>query len=294
MSTKVALLVNSCDLYEDAWEPFFTLFNKYWPDFPYPVYLNTETKAYDGNTMNVKTIMGGREKTWSERLLHALSEIDSEYILFFLEDFFLMSPVNTKVFQEALDTMEANANVGVISCVPDVVIAEITSVVNDLESFSPIKRKCRFRVNAMTALWRKKFLLSLVDKRENAWQFEINCTKRAFWRKEEVLTQNKNKKRMFDYHFCLSAGYGITQRKWLPKNKELFERHHIQCDFQKLGVLQITPKRKKRTKKELLAMAIKNPVELCGMIRNKLTNAEVSKNLRFYISVVSFKFKVKK
>lgn len=66
--TNVAVRVNSCDKYEDAWNPFFKLFSIMWPDCPYDIYLNSETKEYNCTFMNVKTICGGKNLAWSERL----------------------------------------------------------------------------------------------------------------------------------------------------------------------------------------------------------------------------------
>ena len=49
---KIALLVNSCDKYEDLWAPFFTLLKKYWnPE--YPIVLNTESKDFNFEGLNI-------------------------------------------------------------------------------------------------------------------------------------------------------------------------------------------------------------------------------------------------
>ena len=44
--TNVAVRVNSCDKYEDAWNPFFKLFSIMWPDCPYDIYLNSTNFEY--------------------------------------------------------------------------------------------------------------------------------------------------------------------------------------------------------------------------------------------------------
>ena len=40
------VLVNSSDGFEDCWDPFFKLFDKYWPNCNAPIILNTEKKTY--------------------------------------------------------------------------------------------------------------------------------------------------------------------------------------------------------------------------------------------------------
>ena len=87
MSNRVSILVNSCDLYESVWDPFFKLLAIQWPDCPYDMYLNTEHKEYACDFLNVKTVCTGDDVPWSVRIKRALAEIDSEYILFFLGSF---------------------------------------------------------------------------------------------------------------------------------------------------------------------------------------------------------------
>lgn len=89
--------------------------------------------------------------------------------------------------------------------------------------------------------------------------------------KEKILCLTPKSPKVFDFHIYKSFGYGITQRKWLPKNKELFEKYGIEVDFEKLGWFEYTnEKRKKRSKKELLCLIFKNPKELVEIINNKL------------------------
>lgn len=112
-NNNVTVLVNSCDLYEDTWDPFFKLFQIQWPSCDYDIALNTEEKVYDCEFMKVKTICSGK-KAWSERLLYCLKQISSEFILFFLEDQFLREPVNTLWWDKTISYMKSHDDVGVI------------------------------------------------------------------------------------------------------------------------------------------------------------------------------------
>ena len=86
---NLTILINSCDKYEDAWDPFFKILKTQWPECEnYSIVLNTETKIYNCNYLNVKNICGGKEKTWSQRLKYTLNQIDSDYILYFFRRFF--------------------------------------------------------------------------------------------------------------------------------------------------------------------------------------------------------------
>ena len=73
-----SILVSSCDKFSTAWHPFFTLLNRYWPNCPYNVFLNTETLSY--NEYGVKTI-NSDELSWTGRLIDSLYKIESDFTL---------------------------------------------------------------------------------------------------------------------------------------------------------------------------------------------------------------------
>lgn len=107
---KCAILVNSCDAYEDVWEPFFTLFQIMWKDCEYPIYLNTESKSYKSEQLKIQPVnlpsKYAKKISWSKRLRLAIEQIDAEYILMLLEDFFLMSPVRGDVIKTCIKELD--------------------------------------------------------------------------------------------------------------------------------------------------------------------------------------------
>lgn len=238
MENICSMLVTSCDSYEDAWEPFFQLLHIMWPDLSLPLYLNTETKEYHNSSINVQVLHPinindekGRPISWSRRLKEVLNQIDSKYILFFLEDFFLMSPVRSDMVEKSIDYMEKNN---------DVVMIDYFREPHDdcvvMDEFSYTSRDFDYGLNAMSALWRKDFLLSIL-RDENPWDFEFNATRR-WWRTDyKVLTHREEFSPIFDYKTKTKFGYGIFQGKWLRKNPELFAKYGIEVDFEKRGFI---------------------------------------------------------
>lgn len=231
-----SLLVTSCDSYEDSWEPFFKLFSIMWPDCEYPIYLNTESKKFECDYLNITllhpnalTDKKGKPISWSNRLRQAIEKIDSKYILFFLEDFFLMSPVRSDMVSKALGYMEENSDVVIVNFYRDPHQPEII-----LDEFSYTKSSYDYAVNAMSAIWRKDFLLNII-RDENPWDFEFFGTRR--WRRTDykILTHREEFEPVFDYKIKPALGYGIFQGKWLRKNPELFEKYGIEVDFEKRG-----------------------------------------------------------
>ena len=68
MSTSV--LIYSCDKYSDVWEPFFTLFFRYW-ECPYRVYISSETKKCRVPGVTTLNVNG----EWSDLIRQALEQI---------------------------------------------------------------------------------------------------------------------------------------------------------------------------------------------------------------------------
>lgn len=246
---NVTLLVNSCDLYEDTWEPFFRLLKIQWPEFNYDVVLNTENKVYKCDFLNVKTICGGEDKTWSERLKAALKEIHTEFILFSLEDFFLKEKVDNEAFEAAHTLIQNDDSVGYIGLKYNSTYKfkdENKKVSN--EPFISKDELCRKRMNCNFALWRRDWLIGLIRDHETPWEFEQYVGIRSLRTGKKALQINNNIfKPVFVYDVDIEYGYGITLKKWLPKNKELFEKYGIEVNFDNLGFLDYSVFEKKES-----------------------------------------------
>ena len=236
MNKKVAILINSCDLYEDAWDPFFSLFKIQWPDCPYDIYLNTENADYTCGCMNVRTVKTGSDLPWTARIKKALSDIDTDYILFMLEDFFLLDRVNVDGFNAVISQMEKESDTGFVFFTPIGVGYDIEYKSGTV--FTDVSRFADYRVNACMGLWKKEFLLQMLYIDGSPWEFEHNATRLSWMSKYRCCVINPEYASVFSYSILISEGYGITQRKWLPKNKELFAKYNISVDFSNLGILQ--------------------------------------------------------
>lgn len=118
VKNDVTIFISSCDLYEDAWMPVIALLKKQWPECKYPIVLGTEEKLFDSPLENVQTICAGKNISWTERVRRCLSKIDTEYVLFMLEDYFLFDKVKVEGFEKALDIIRNDKTVGMIHFVP--------------------------------------------------------------------------------------------------------------------------------------------------------------------------------
>lgn len=268
MENKVTILVNSCDFYRDAWYPFFKLFKIQWPDCPYKFVLNTESENIRTEFTDITMFKSGNIP-WSDRVLNALETIETEFVLFFLEDFFLITPVKKDIFSSALSLISENKEIGVICFNPDIDSTVWKTKGTYGKYFTELKKTSVARINAVAALWRKDFLIKMLKSGESPWEFETNGTKRGVSYKEKVLCLVDPEYAPFDFHYYIGYGYGISNKSWLPKNKELFDKYGIEVNFENLGWYTQPPKRQKRSFKEKFSLIYKNPKELLDMVKTK-------------------------
>ena len=238
MNNNVTILVNSCDLYEDTWYTFFKLLQIQWPKCPYKKVLHTETKEYTCPFFEVKTVKTGKDLSWTARLKKALEQIDTEYVLFFLEDFFLLSEVRVEAFNKALDIIDNNPDIGLIHFTPTE--KNMPTPNDDLDNCFyelPI-RKRTLRTRVAVSLFRKDYLLKLLYKDENPWQYERESHIRSMFAGYKIIRQDYS---LYPptFHYCLDhdIGIGVTSRKWLKNNKSFFESMGIyDVNYDNLGV----------------------------------------------------------
>jgi hypothetical protein len=238
-NNDLTILVCSCDAYEDLWYPYFEIFKNHWPDCPYPLALNTESKSYSHDGLKIKTFEfytedEAKNVDWSTRMIKTLEAIDTEFVLVTLEDHFLASPVDTKKFEEAFEIIKNHKEITQLSFINRISKDVKTKRIGN---FARIPINNYFRVNLDTAIWRRKRMLKTLRAGENAWEYELNATERALWDFHDYYGYQIEKEPILDVSFHLRKGYGLFRGKWVWRNPELFEKFNIPMDFLKRGYM---------------------------------------------------------
>jgi len=164
---SAVLLISSCDAYEDLWGPFFTFLFRYWPDCPFPFHLITNHLSHPDPRVNTITV--GDDKGWATNTRNALETLNSSYIIYFQEDFFLDTRVNNNRILNLLDyAIERNAGYLRLypSPGPDIVCADNPIV-------GEIVKGSKYRTGLQAAIWNREVLLSLLKDGEDGWLMEV-------------------------------------------------------------------------------------------------------------------------
>lgn len=246
MKKKCAVIVCSCDAYEDIWDPFFLLMDKYWKDIPYKVYLNTETinynKKFENFSVESLTLPSEYKKektTWSQRMLSVLERIEEEYVFILIEDFFLRERVQTELFEKLINQMDSDPLMSQIqffgtrlNC--DNYRQNVISDKIEIEEIVSGKAKVVF----VPTLWRKETLVKWMRPHESIWAFEACGSKRAYRWKYPEKVYRISSPAIFNYLWEKEC-YCVVNGKWMmhPLLTSLFKENDIEIDYNKRGTI---------------------------------------------------------
>jgi hypothetical protein len=176
---KFSILIPSTDKYSELWEPNFTLLFKNWPellkqDQQVPMYLISNSK--DSPHSRVQAFKVGKEKSWSDNLLMLLDQIDSQYVLIWLDDYILTQPVNRDRLANIIDFMDVN-HAAYIELIINPSLHDGTAIAH--EGLMLRDKFGAYRTSLQACIWRKEALKWLLKSGESAWDFEIKGTLRS-------------------------------------------------------------------------------------------------------------------
>lgn len=229
---KYSILVNSCDEYKDAWPMFFYILRETWDDELPAVFLNTESENYVDGNIDVH-VLNSKSIHWGERLIEAVEKIDSEYILFMLEDFYYEEPIKVSEIERCIRLLDANRKVLSIQLVPAGEIAKIDC--KQMEEVAPgiVKRNIKgaYTIIAGPTLWRRSELLKLTKPKDTPWGWEAfgSCRLRLYG-KEVWAWKNWINDPIFVYD--IKHGGAIHRGKWVGyKMRELEEKYNFKLEY---------------------------------------------------------------
>lgn len=272
---RYTLLINTCDRFEDCWDPFFKLFSTYWPDYSGKIYLNTEYKEYSYPGLDItctkvceaNKIPKNRRVTWSQCLLWALEQIDTNVILYLQEDYFLRDYVQSVTLDELFELMVVDSSIKCLHLTDQAVLADRPSNYKNLDFVNFFQR---YRVSCQAAFWDKNEIIKLLRPYENAWEFEEFGSKRSSIIASKYLVVNKSLVVQKSQEILPYVFTGIIQGRWFPEVIPLFERHSINIDFSKRGLWHVGLK--KSIVERLKGKLKRTPI----LIRNSFLTLKVS------------------
>jgi hypothetical protein len=227
VESKTAILITSCDAFEDCWGPYAHGLHKYWPDCPFPVFLITNEKTF--SNPSITSLRIHPDRGWARNLRQAMDAVDAEILLYTHEDFWLSSPVDTA---ELLDFV-GHVAAGRADYIrlypapgPDRPFAADPRL-------GVLADNAPYRTSLQTALWRKSVLQDLLRDDESCWGFELEGTPRSRRYGERFLCVQPQKavpgrNQPIGLHYVCTA---INKGRWATEAVEYANREGLKIDF---------------------------------------------------------------
>jgi hypothetical protein len=162
----VAMLVVSCDRYADMWEPCFRLLDKYWPDRGFNVYLMTN--FLDFERPGVTVIRVGEDVAYADNLRKAVAQIPEEWILLWLEDLLLCTPVDNGRVMSIIGAAQRR-KAGYLKLSSDMPLSYDAATT---EEVGPLPKGVRYRAAIGASLYHRSTLLRLLTPGASAWDLD--------------------------------------------------------------------------------------------------------------------------
>ncbi len=231
---NLTILVNSCDAYEDLWNPFFSLLKKYWSSLDLPIILNTESKNFSFDGLNIKCVHSKVGLPYGKRIRNALSKVKTKYVLSLLDDFFIRSEVNIERINEILGYMEEDSKIVYFNCDVNKTYAEWE--VDNYRGFKRLPPGNDYIFSMQAAIWRTDKLYKLWRPNVSPWEWEVNCNVNSVkYSKYKFYCSTEYQNCFLDYGNEPNV-WGVYRGKWVMDDvKPLFEKEGIHVCYSSLG-----------------------------------------------------------
>ena len=171
------IVILTCEKYTWMIPLFYHFLNKYWPHCPYKTEIVADAVPnldipFSPHTDSVFYTEG---VSWSSGILNYIKQSKDDKFLLTPEDYILKSPVNTDRVLEA----EALCT-GSVGCVrlnaPDKYFVHTKDV--NIKGFKEYPLDRSYSMSMQAAIWQRDYLIDVLRHGEDAWQAEIDGSKR--------------------------------------------------------------------------------------------------------------------
>jgi hypothetical protein len=175
----VAVLVMSCDAYADIWPAFYGFFFKYWNDCPFTIY--NAANHLNFSHPRVVNLHAGHDLDWSSVRKSVLKQIKEKYVILFLEDYFILQPVDMETLNKSIECMKKyDALFLKLACFPSSYNSLWEyDIIKEDPFIGKIKSGEKYRIHTQIGIWNKEMLFNLLKEGESIWDFEIAGSKRS-------------------------------------------------------------------------------------------------------------------
>ena len=253
MNADCTVLVASCDKYADLLGPFATLKRKYWPDCPFETVLVTEHVPAGGLTAFDRVIACGPGLNWASRLVKALAEITTPWVLMLCDDYYLEAPVDTANLLRRLEQARACDAVN-LRLIPN----PKRGVARPEEGLMEYPKNTAYCISTLSGFWNRTFLQDLARPVSSIWEFERYGSFALGGERRPILATKVRECPFVD---------AVHKGCWEPFGVRVCRANGIAVDFSKRGLPSFATRAKEGLKALVFALV---PNTLIVRVQNAL------------------------
>ena len=173
MFNDFSIIILSCNSYSDLWDNNIFLLEKNWKNHPNYMIVSDGLGDYYHNQQKNVAIINDQQ---SNRIIEAVANCKSKYILLTLDDYFISETINNEKIENILMFLKMN-NLQYARLYKKPKIKK--SVIDKETGYRFLNfLNCVYEVNFYPGIWDKEALLNVLRKNETIWQSEVMLTKR--------------------------------------------------------------------------------------------------------------------
>jgi hypothetical protein len=236
MEENIALLINSCDSYQDVVTLNLCAIKEYWNECQYPIYINTENvNNYETDLdVTILNLLPEKKNDWGSRFIDSLSRIKEDFVIVILDDFILESPINNNQLGLIIDKIKHSPSVGGFYLNYGNFILNYNNDINLYE----VDNINYYSINSGPAIWRKNVLINLLEPSDNPWAWEFFAKYRKYAKLYKICSIENSSNNLFNYNY--RKGGAIYRGKWVEEVVvSKIKKYNLKIDLNIRGTIKL-------------------------------------------------------
>jgi hypothetical protein len=223
MDTRCTILIPSPDTNRELLRLFVLMKSRFWRDCSLSTFVATQTENWASYGNDINYLYTGENSSWGERMHEALKKIQTPYILFLCDDFFISKNIDNERFDYILEKL-IKRNAKFCRFFPP---AHNSDIAPDLWEVLPIPKNVPYGINIGGGIYSRDYLMDLIgDGTIDGWTIENELNKQC---------ANYNKDDYYEDCFWISGNFlgiihGVSKGKWFPSAKRKIKKLGYKVD----------------------------------------------------------------
>ena len=187
----LTFLVGTCDTYQFLWDNFKTLVNRYLDLGDAKRMAFSESVEFGDGYKTIFADDGPEGKVWSNRLIKALDEVETEFVFFVLDDYYFTREIGEADFKRMMAVLHADSfdKFMFVKELKSYSLAATTTMNDPMDNFGTLFIQAPdspYLTSIQPAIWRTDWLRECAVSNWTPWEFELKGTDRIKGRHNRV------------------------------------------------------------------------------------------------------------